>query len=124
MQPVPEQKAVVFPMVKHPFVVGFLVAELPMTEMDMGGNKGIEGGDMVTYQTPEEVYALPPGSDLKSWDIDTFDNGRVGIYKFTPEQRSNAISICQSLAMAYVMDQVDSCVFIYGTVYARDFVLV
>ncbi|KAK3223459.1 hypothetical protein Dsin_010484 [Dipteronia sinensis] len=35
VQVVSEHRAVVFPMVKHPFVVGFLVAELPRMETDV-----------------------------------------------------------------------------------------
>ena len=35
-----ENRAVVFPMVKHPFLVGFLVAELLRMEIDMSGSEG------------------------------------------------------------------------------------
>ncbi|XP_031276126.1 chloroplast sensor kinase, chloroplastic-like [Pistacia vera] len=97
VQVVPEQGAVVFPMVKQPFVVGFLVAELQMMES--------EGGDLIPSLSPEEAYALPPGSNTKAWEIETFDNERMRMYKFTPEQKLNAVNICRSLAMAYVMDQ-------------------
>lgn len=100
----PEQRAVVFPMVKHPFVVGFLVAELPLMDSEMSGN---EGHDVISYQSPEEAYALPPSSDKISGEIETSDNKRMRMHKFTAEQRSNATNICRSLAMAYVMDQVD-----------------
>ncbi|KAJ0094255.1 hypothetical protein Patl1_16033 [Pistacia atlantica] len=92
VQVVPEQGAVVFPMVKQPFVVGFLVAELQMMES--------EGGDLIPSLSPEEAYALPPGSNTKSWEIETFDNERMRMYKFTAEQKLNAVNICRSLAMA------------------------
>ncbi|KAK1578754.1 hypothetical protein Q3G72_032912 [Acer saccharum] len=103
VQVVSEHRAVVFPMVKHPFVVGFLVAELPRMETDMSGS---EGRDLIRRQSPEEAYALPLRSDKNSsLEIESFDNERMRMFKLTAEQRSNAINICQSLAMAYVMDQ-------------------
>ncbi|XP_022776174.1 chloroplast sensor kinase, chloroplastic isoform X2 [Durio zibethinus] len=98
-----EHRAVVFPMVKHPFVVGFLVAELP--EMEKVA-RWTEGGDLV----PEEAYALSspsPGLHMKkSWEIQSLDYEALrknGI--FTADQRSNAINISHTLAMAHVMDQ-------------------
>ncbi|GAU45150.1 hypothetical protein TSUD_253830 [Trifolium subterraneum] len=104
---VPECKAVVLPMVKHPFVVGFLVAELPLVELETcvkaqsdGSNNNLSG---------EEDYSFPPFLDLnkKSWEIQTLrvKDEPVGMHNFTSDQRSNAIDISQSLAMAYVMDQ-------------------
>ncbi|KAL5759951.1 hypothetical protein ACOSQ2_018789 [Xanthoceras sorbifolium] len=103
VQVVSDHRAVVFPMVKHPFVVGFLVAELPRMQADVSGS---EGRDLARRQSPEEAYVLPPGSDRNSsWEIGTFDNERMRMYKLTEEQRSNSINICRSLAMAYVMDQ-------------------
>ncbi|KAK0578029.1 hypothetical protein LWI29_003830 [Acer saccharum] len=90
-------------MVKHPFLVGFLVAELLRMEIDMSGS---EGHDLIRRQCPEEAYALPLLSDKNSsLEIESFDNKRMRIYKLTSEQRSNAINKCQSLAMAYVIDQ-------------------
>ncbi|KAK0608662.1 hypothetical protein LWI29_034000 [Acer saccharum] len=93
-------------MVKHPFLVGFLVAELLRMEIDMSGS---EGHDLIRRQCPEEAYALPLLSDKNSsLEIESFDNKRMRIYKLTSEQRSNAINKCQSLAMAYVIDQIFS----------------
>ncbi|KAF2282251.1 hypothetical protein GH714_043892 [Hevea brasiliensis] len=101
-----EHKAFVFPMVKHPFVVGFLVAELPMMEMNKScGNARTEGHDLIHLPSPEEAYALPSSSDEKSWGIQTLDDQPLRVYNFTAEQRLNAINISRSLAMAYVMDQ-------------------
>lgn len=94
-------------MVKHPFVVGFLVAELPLVELETR-EKPLSDG----LGQREEVYSLPPFLDLdkKSWEIQTFrikdDHEPVVIRNFTSEQRSNAINISHSLAVAYVMDQV------------------
>ncbi|KAL6190438.1 hypothetical protein ACLB2K_036835 [Fragaria x ananassa] len=105
---VAECKAMVFPMVKHPFVVGFLVAESPRMEMPPAGSVRGEGCDLIHCPTPEEAYALPRGSDVKSWDDLSLEDEpeRVAtMYKFSADQRSIAINISRSLAMAYVMDQ-------------------
>lgn len=93
-----ESSAVVFPMVKHPFVVGFLVAEFPRKEHDLPH-----------HQSPEEAYALQDlEANLKLNKLWSFKNRKVGIgtQKLSAEQRLNAINIARSLAMAYVMDQV------------------
>ncbi|KAL8157019.1 hypothetical protein AgCh_001936 [Apium graveolens] len=95
---VPDFRSVVFPMVKHPFVVGFLVAELPKREHE---NRG-QGKH---YPLPEESYALPPYTDPQSWGIETFKESPTESYLFTADQKLNAINISCSLAMAYVMDQ-------------------
>ncbi|MED6168259.1 hypothetical protein PIB30_010321 [Stylosanthes scabra] len=104
---VPECNAVVLPMVKHPFVVGFLVAELPVLEVERSDHP--QSGARDDGMSVEEAYSLPPFLDIdkKSWEIQTLkvQDEPVGMYNFTPEQRSNAINISQSLAMAYVMDQ-------------------
>lgn len=91
----------VFPMVKHPFVVGFVVAELP--KLDLDG----EGHDVKQCPFPKESYTSPLFSGSKSWEIQSFMDSQLEMYKFTAEQRLNAINISRSIAMAYVMDQVD-----------------
>ncbi|KAK7861489.1 chloroplast sensor kinase [Quercus suber] len=109
---VDEKGAVVFPMVKHPFVVGFLVAELPMmVEPESCGNRESvtesEGNGLVHYPSPEEAYALSPGfgSGVKSWKIECVKDEPMRMCRFSADQKANAINIAQSLAMAYVMDQ-------------------
>ncbi|KAK4597898.1 hypothetical protein RGQ29_015424 [Quercus rubra] len=109
---VDENGAVVFPMVKHPFVVGFLVAELPMmVEPETCGNRESvsesEGNGLVHYPSPEEAYALSPGfgSGVKSWKIECVKDEPMRMCSFSADQRANAINIARSLAMAYVMDQ-------------------
>ncbi|KAE9454652.1 hypothetical protein C3L33_13439, partial [Rhododendron williamsianum] len=94
-----ECRAVVFPMVKHPFVVGFLVAELPKMELKR------EEHDIKQCPLPEESYAFPPCIATKSWEIQALKDNHLEMSKFTAEQRLNAINISRSLAMAYVMDQ-------------------
>lgn len=94
-------------MVKHPFVVGFLVAELPLVEEKCQKSKSDGPENLMTV---EEPYSFPPFLDLdkKSREIQNLQvkNEAVGMHNFTSEQRSNAVNISQSLAMAYVMDQV------------------
>lgn len=109
-----ENGAVVFPMVKHPFVVGFLVAELPMmVEPETCGNRESvsesEGNGLVHHPSPEEAYALSPGfgSGVKSWKVECVKDEPMRMCRFSADQKANAINIAQSLAMAYVMDQVD-----------------
>ncbi|XWS69092.1 hypothetical protein CRYUN_Cryun04dG0149600 [Craigia yunnanensis] len=98
-----EHRAVVFPMVKQPFVVGFLVAELPeMEKVPRGSEDG--------YLVPDEAYALSsPSSGLdvkKLWEIQTLENEPLRKNDlFTADQRSNAMNISRTLATAYVMDQ-------------------
>ncbi|KAE8023544.1 hypothetical protein FH972_009225 [Carpinus fangiana] len=96
---VPENRAVVFPMVKHPFVLGFLVAELPM---EICGNGESEGRDLIhRYPSSVEAYASPLGS----WETRSAKEEPMTVYRFSSEQRANAINIARSLAMAHVMDQ-------------------
>ncbi|KAK7359027.1 hypothetical protein VNO77_00971 [Canavalia gladiata] len=104
---VSECNAVVLPMVKHPFVVGFLVAELPLVELEQHEKPQSDGPDNRMFV--EDPYSLAPFLDLdkKSWEIQTLrvKDEPVGMRNFTSEQRLNAVNISQSLAMAYVMDQ-------------------
>ncbi|CAN0929340.1 Chloroplast sensor kinase, chloroplastic [Linum grandiflorum] len=111
---VSEPSAVVFPMVKHPFVVGFLVAELPKMEM--------EASDQVQSDKCSDLMHLPSSledsyASSSSSSSSGFDKGVVGseslddhelhssIHRFSSDNRLNAINISRSLAMAYVMDQ-------------------
>lgn len=98
----PECKAVVFPMVKHPFVVGFLVAELPLNKEH----------DLLHSHSPEEAYDLSlSGVGVKLREFSSHTDEKSRMYFFTAEQRSNAVNISHSLAMAHVMDQVKQLSF-------------
>ncbi|KAK4786394.1 hypothetical protein SAY86_003083 [Trapa natans] len=93
---VPGSKAVVFPMVKHPFVVGFLVAELPLKEEH----------DLLYPPSREEPYDLSlSGVGVKLRDSPSLRDEKPRMYILSAEQRSNAVNISHSLAMAHVMDQ-------------------
>ncbi|XP_074305293.1 chloroplast sensor kinase, chloroplastic-like [Silene latifolia] len=96
---VPECGAIVLPMVKHPFVVGFLVAELPDMELGRGSD------DSSDARSPQESYALPPSFKLKSPEIPSCSGSPLKYFNLSSDQRLNAINISCSLAMAYVMDQ-------------------
>ena len=80
---------------------GCLVAELPKMEFER------EEHDIKHCPLPEESYALPPYMDMKSWEVQAFKDNQLEMYRFTAEKRLNAINISRSLAMAYVMDQLD-----------------
>lgn len=82
-------------MVKHPFVVGFLVAEFP--HMILGGEP---------RSSPGESCFLPNTTDSKLVELQAFEGKSTEIFNFTTEQRLNAENICRTLATAYVMDQV------------------
>ncbi|KFK41201.1 hypothetical protein AALP_AA2G098500 [Arabis alpina] len=84
-----KHRAAVFPMVKHPFVVGFLVAELPVEPHEENEQEEEEQSSCLKHSLP----AKSPKVKLPSVKV------------FTAEQRSYAISISRTLAMAYVMDQ-------------------
>lgn len=93
-------------MVKHPFVVGFLVAELPLVDLETREQDQSDERD--NCPSVEGAYSLPPALDKKSWGIQSVKvaDNPVRMYSFTDEQNSHAVSISRSLAMAYVMDQV------------------
>ncbi|CAM8876689.1 unnamed protein product [Rhodiola kirilowii] len=92
---IPECRSVVFPMVKHPFVVGFLVAELSALEAEHQHSLSLSS--YVMPQTPSSVK-IP-------WDVQTAEDKQLSSYKIMTEQRLNAINITRSIAMAYVLDQ-------------------
>ncbi|KAJ4961329.1 hypothetical protein NE237_021239 [Protea cynaroides] len=101
-----ECRALVFPMVKHPFVVGFLVAELPMMEFGKCRDSDTERHDVSLGSSLQGSYGLPPCSDKKMWEFQTFKEDPLKTdHNFTAEQISSAINISHSLACAYVMDQ-------------------
>ncbi|KAK9117317.1 hypothetical protein Sjap_016264 [Stephania japonica] len=98
VQVIRECRAFVFPMVKHPFVVGFLVAELPVIEMETFENAAADGKDV--YTTTEPSYP-------HMWETQGLKEDEWKIYsRFTAEQKSSVINISRTLAMAYIMDQI------------------
>ncbi|XP_051122598.1 chloroplast sensor kinase, chloroplastic isoform X2 [Andrographis paniculata] len=90
----PELGAVVFPMVTHPFIVGFLVAEFPKMFMEKEW-----------HDVKEDSFSRTHSPDPLPLEVQTFEDHSVGMLKFSSEQKLNAINITRSLAMAYVMDQ-------------------
>ncbi|CAF2186765.1 BnaA07g38660D [Brassica napus] len=101
---VSKHRAAVFPMVKHPFVVGFLVAELPLEAeevLEEEDEEEEEEGGFKHFPSPEEAYTLPGSATNAKPPKVKLPSVKV----FTAEQRSYAINISRTLAMAYVMDQ-------------------
>lgn len=85
-------------MVKHPFVVGFLVAELPLVEQEQCQKSQSDGPE--NLMSVEEPYSFPPFLDLdkKSREIQNLQvkDEAVGMHNFTSEQRSNTVNISVS----------------------------
>ncbi|CAA0814100.1 Chloroplast sensor kinase- chloroplastic [Striga hermonthica] len=94
----PELGAVVLPMVTHPFIVGFLVAEFPKA-VDRGWH-GMKDSSVSGKSLP-----LPHSMDPQPLDVQSYKDYSVNMPKFSSEQKLNAINITHSLALAYVMDQ-------------------
>lgn len=96
-------------MVKHPFVVGFLVAELPKMDLATSDNLDNDQKNVPFYSSDDGFLPNTPYSNKKSLEIQTFrEDLTKACEQFTNEQRSKAIMISRSLATAYVMDQVSS----------------
>ncbi|CAI9093034.1 OLC1v1028435C1 [Oldenlandia corymbosa var. corymbosa] len=91
----PELGSVVFPLVKHPFVVGFLVAELPR----------MTSGRVEPEPSPAQSSLPPPICDSKFLELQTGNGKTIEMFNLTSDQILNAVNISHSLAMAYVMDQ-------------------
>ncbi|GFQ03273.1 hypothetical protein PHJA_002471100 [Phtheirospermum japonicum] len=87
-------------MVTHPFIVGFLVAEIPKMALER------EWHDVKESPFSGKSLPLPHSMDPQPLDIQTYKDHSVGMLKFSIEQKLNAINITRSLAMAYVMDQI------------------
>ncbi|KAI3871875.1 hypothetical protein MKX03_012911, partial [Papaver bracteatum] len=103
---IPECQAVIFSMVKHPFIVVFLVAELPQMETEIFGKPEQDIQDVQLGRPREESYTFPPCSERKLWEIQACKEDTLETYQqFTAEQRAIATHISRSLATAYVMDQ-------------------
>lgn len=106
MEVVTEFGAIVLPMVKHPFVVGFLVAELPE----------LHGGRAINFHTsdiqlPSSTFMdmsseITPHTKFKAWDDQTSGDQANNYSQLVNEWKNTALMISRTLAMAYVMDQV------------------
>lgn len=104
----PEHKASVFPMMKHPFIVGFLVAELPTMHVEScTGPAENEKVDVPVSPLADGLFNLPSYSDKKAWGMQAVDEYLVNERSLLAvDQKTSATKIVLSLAMAYVMDQV------------------
>lgn len=89
-------------MVTHPFVVGFLVAELPKMAPER------EWDDQKDCKFSGKSFPLPHSMESQPIDAQTLKDHSIDKLAFSPEQKINAMHITRSLAMAYVMDQVVS----------------
>ncbi|CAN1295467.1 Chloroplast sensor kinase, chloroplastic [Linum perenne] len=105
---VSEPSAVVFPMVKHPFVVGFLVAELPKMEMDASDQVQDDRCSDLMHLPPslEDSYASSLGFDERVLGNENHDDQlHSSIHRLSSDNRLNAINISRSLAMKAMLLQ-------------------
>jgi hypothetical protein len=103
MEVIREFGAIVLPMVKHPFVVGFLVVELP----ELHGGRAMNSYTADTELPPNTF--MDKSSDVTphtAWDIQTYGDQAKGYSQLVNEWKNSALMISRTLAMAYVMDQV------------------
>lgn len=102
MEVIREFGAIVLPMVKHPFVVGFLVVELP----ELHGGRAMNSYTADTELSPNTF--MDKSSDVTphtAWDIQTYGDQAKGYSQLVNEWKNSALMISRTLAMAYVMDQ-------------------
>ncbi|CAN6328911.1 unnamed protein product [Urochloa humidicola] len=102
MEVVTEFGAIVLPMVKHPFVVGFLVAELPELH---GGYSHTTDIQLPTGTFMDKSSEITPHTKFKAWDVQTSGDQPNNYSRLVNEWKNAALMISRTLAMAYVMDQ-------------------
>ncbi|CAN6342647.1 unnamed protein product [Urochloa humidicola] len=102
MEVVTEFGAIVLPMVKHPFVVGFLVAELPELH---GGYSHTTDIQLPTSTFMDKSSEITPHTKFKAWDVQTLGDQPNNYSQLVNEWKNAALMISRTLAMAYVMDQ-------------------
>ncbi|PAN20393.1 hypothetical protein PAHAL_3G403300 [Panicum hallii] len=105
MEVITEFGAIVLPMVKHPFVVGFLVAELP----ELHGGRAINP-HTADIQLPSSAFMdksseITAHTKFKAWDVQTSGDQSNNYSQLVNEWKNTAFMISRTLAMAYVMDQ-------------------
>lgn len=107
MEVVTEFGAIVLPMVKHPFVVGFLVAELP--ELHVGHDINFHSADIQlrSSKSIDKLFEITPHTKFKAWDVQTSGDQANNYSQLVNEWKNTALMISRTLAMAYVMDQVN-----------------
>ncbi|KAH7681690.1 Histidine kinase protein [Dioscorea alata] len=96
---IPEYEALVLPLVRQPFVVGFLVAELLSVGPETRTKKEkVQENMAIDLSLPSFIDKI---SEVQTSKEDVMNN----CIFLTTKQRAGAIMISRSLAMAYVMDQ-------------------
>lgn len=102
MEIITEFGALVLPMVKHPFVVGFLVAELPEL-VDMKETCDIQ---IPSHPFLDRSSDITPYTKGKAWDFQTSGDQASNYAQLVTEWKNSVLMISRTLAMAYAMDQV------------------
>ena len=95
-------------MVKHPFIVGFIVAELPFLERKSFQEHNNNQKYSSFSSSSRNTYDLQ-NPDRRIWEIEGFQTKIANYYhQFMADHSAQAVIISRSLAVAYVMDQVTS----------------
>nr|XP_034585703.1 chloroplast sensor kinase, chloroplastic isoform X3 [Setaria viridis] len=105
MEVVTEFGAIVLPMVKHPFVVGFLVAELPELHGGRAINFHTADIQLPSSTSMDKSSEITPHTKFKAWDVQTSGDQANNYSQLVNEWKNTALMISRTLAMAYVMDQ-------------------
>ncbi|KAK3139688.1 hypothetical protein QOZ80_5AG0387930 [Eleusine coracana subsp. coracana] len=100
MEVITEFGAVVLPMVKHPFVVGFLVAELQELQALNSHTADVQYGTFM-----DKSADITPYTKFEAWDFHTSDDEVKNYSQVVNKWKKSALLISRTLAMAYVMDQ-------------------
>ncbi|XP_078434056.1 chloroplast sensor kinase isoform X2 [Wolffia australiana] len=102
---IPECGAIVLPMVKHPFVVGFIVTEFPFLKSKPVQRPEDNEPYSVFEPFPGNGYELQQ-SERNKWEVQGFRTKIKNYYRhFMADHSAKAVIISRSLATAYVMDQ-------------------
>ncbi|KAG8093373.1 hypothetical protein GUJ93_ZPchr0012g20664 [Zizania palustris] len=105
MEIITEFGAVVLPMVKHPFVVGFLVAELPELVTGCTDNSGTSDIQLSSRPFLDRSSEITTCTKGQAWDFQTSGDQDNNYCQLITQWKNNALMISRTLAMAYVMDQ-------------------
>ncbi|RLN29888.1 chloroplast sensor kinase, chloroplastic isoform X2 [Panicum miliaceum] len=105
MEVVTEFGAIVLPMVKHPFVVGFLVAELPELHGGRAINSHTSDIQLPSSAFMDKLSEITAHTKFKAWDVQTSGDQSNNYSQLVNEWKNTALMVSRTLAMAYVMDQ-------------------
>ncbi|XP_062202143.1 chloroplast sensor kinase, chloroplastic isoform X1 [Phragmites australis] len=105
MEVIAEFGALVLPMVKHPFVIGFLVAELPELHGGRAMNSRTTDIQLPSSTFMDESSDVTSYAKFEAWDFKISGDQANNYSQLVNVWKNSALMISRTLAMAYVMDQ-------------------